>query len=235
MENQNIKDMKKTSLILIALVVLYACSNNDDNGSVTLSLSASNQNLKSGNNSQAATVVITDFQLSIRDVEFKKDESELNSTEYEFRGPYTVDLHSETDALTQTIGTADVPDGTYKVLRFKLHKDRDRQPTHPLYDRSMYMEGTIDGTPFVFWHDTSENFDYEHADGIVVAGGNVNISVHFIVDQFLNALHTIDLSEAMDDDQDGIIEINPDDDDGNGTIADQLKANIKEAADLIKP
>lgn len=227
--------MKKISLIVMALVLLYACSNDDDNGSVTLSLSASNQSLKASNNSLAATVVITDFQLSIRDVEFKKDESELNSTEYEFRGPYTVDLHSETDALTQTIGNADVPDDTYKVLRFKLHKDRDRLPAHPLYDRSMYMEGTIDGTPFVFWHDTSENFDYEHADGIVVAGGNVNISVHFTVDQFLSALYTIDLADATDEDQDGIIEINPDDDDGNGIIADQLKANIKEAADLIKP
>ena len=54
------------------------------------------------------------------------------------------------------------------------------------------------------------------------------------MDQFLSNLHTIDLSAANDEDQDGLIEINPDNDDSNGHLADLLKENIKAAANLIK-
>ena len=80
----------------------------------------------------------------------------------------------------------------------------------------------------------SENFDVENTGGIVIAGDDVEVDVQFVMDQFLNSLHTIDLATAVDADENGLIEINPDDDDGNGDIADKLKENIKEAADLIK-
>lgn len=222
--------MKKFALFFVALAILSACEK-EEQGSIMLSFKGENQTMKSA---EAQNVVITDFQLSFRDVEFKKDESDLDSNEIQFRGPYDVDLMSETEALNQTIGSVDVPDGTYKVLRFKLHKDRDRAETDLLYDRSVYMKGTINGIPFEFWHDTSENFDVENTEGIIVSGNQVNVTVYFRMDDFLSSLNTIDLSEALDGDEDGIIEINPDNDDDNSKIADQLKENIKEAADLIK-
>ena len=53
------------------------------------------------------------------------------------------------------------------------------------------------------------------------------------VDQFLNSLHEIDLSQAVDGNGDGLIEIHPNDPDGNKEIAELLKENIKEAADLL--
>nr|WP_321411112.1 hypothetical protein [uncultured Carboxylicivirga sp.] len=227
--------MKKINYLLLALIlVVSACSKDEEKSSVTLSLSGINQNLKASNINLVADVKIIDFKLSFRDVEFKVDESEFNTSEVQFRGPYDVDLMSETDALSQTIGTVDIPDGIYKVLRFKLHKDMDRLVSDPLYDRAIYMEGTIDGTPFEFWHDTSENFDFEYVEGITVAGNNVEINIKFVMDKFLNSLNTIDLSQATDEDGDGLIEINPDNEDGNSDIADMLKENIKEAADLIK-
>lgn len=226
--------MRRFSILFIVTILVISCSKDEESGSVSISFTGVNQTLKSVASVAASDVKITDFKLSFRNVEFKKDESHLDSNEVQFLGPYDVDLMSETEALTQTIGTVDIPDGTYKVIRFKLHKDRDRVETDDLYDRSLYMEGTIDGTPFEFWHDASENFDIENSGGIVVAKNNVEVSVQFTIDQFLNALHTIDLSEAVDEDKNGLIEINPDDNDGNGDIADKLKDNIKEAADLIK-
>ena len=58
--------------------------------------------------------------------------------------------------------------------------------------------------------------------------------MEFKIDQFLNSLYNIDLSLAQDKNQDGLIEINSGNDDGNSDIADKLKDNIKEAANLIK-
>ena len=51
--------------------------------------------------------------------------------------------------------------------------------------------------------------------------------------QFLSSLKQIDLNQALDGNKNGIIEIFPNDEDGNRDIADDLKDNIKETADLI--
>ena len=226
--------MKKNILFLTAILLFISCSKDNENGGVSLTFKGHNHTLKSATVFAEADVSITDFRLSIRDVEFKMDESDLDSSEVEFRGPFDVDLMNETGPLSQTIGNVEIPSGTYKVLRFKLHKSRDRASTDPLFDRSLYLEGTINGTPFEFWHDTSENFDTEKSGGIVVSDNEVDVVVQFNIDQFLSSLHIIDLSQATDSDEDGLIEINPDNDDDNGDIADALKENIKEAADLIK-
>ena len=224
--------MRKIAIILGALLVLLSCEKEES--SIQLTLSGVNTNLKSTQKNALAEVDINDFRLSIRDVEFKQDESDIDSTEVQFRGPYDVDMMSETDALSQTIGETPVQAGTYKVLRFKLHKSRDRDQSHPMYDRSIFMSGTIDGVPFEFWHDTSENFDVENTEGITVADNMVSVVVRFNIDHLLSSVHNIDLSQAVDGNQNGTIEINPNDADGNKEIAEQLKESIKMAADLIK-
>jgi len=224
--------MKKVAIILLTGILFVSCEK--DQNSVLLTFQGVNNVMKSVVTESSQHVVIEDFKLSIRDVEFKKDESHLDSLEVEFRGPFDLDLASPQDALSQTIGSAEVEPGLYKVLRFKLHKSRDRDMSHELYDRSLYIAGTIDGVPFEFWHDTSENLDVEHGSGIQVAEGQVNVTVQFRMDQFLSSLYSIDLAQAVDEDGDGLIEINPDNDDDNGGMADQLKENIKLAADLIK-
>ena len=218
----------------LGLIIVLATSCNKDNGGLSLRMNSKINTYSAKKSLKAGEVVITDFSLSIRDVEFKKDESDLDTLEVQFRGPYEYDLLLNSDGLTQTIGETDLVDGTYSVLRFKLHKSRDWPQTSRLYDRSLYLAGTIDGINFEFWHDTSENLDIENSAGIIVSGNTVNVVVTFDIDLFLSSLHQIDLSTAVDGDEDGLIEINPDNDDGNGDLADQLKDNIKLAADMIK-
>jgi len=218
---------------LIILIMASSCSK-DENGRLALSMSSKINTPASQKGLNLGAVVITDFSLSIRDVEFKQDESSLDSNEVQYRGPFELNMLISGSALSQTIGNIDLDDGTYSVLRFKLHKSRDWLQSSNLYDRSMYLAGTIDGTNFEFWHDTSENLDIENSAGIIVNSNTVNVDVSFDVDMFLSSLHQIDLSLAVDGDEDGLIEINPDNDDGNEDIADLLKENIKMAADLIK-
>ena len=49
----------------------------------------------------------------------------------------------------------------------------------------------------------------------------------------MSSLTQIDLGQATDDNNDGLIEIFPNDTDGNQDIAADLKENIKMAADLL--
>lgn len=234
------KTLKKLCLLSVA-IVMASCSNDSNEGKINLKLAALNSPGTSGKSVSVIgkgneNVVFTDFKISIRDVVFKNDDdpnSNLDTDEIQFRGPYQVDLLDGTDALTQTIGSIVVPDGLYKELRFKFHKDEDMQGNEDLFDKSIYIEGTIDGTPFVFWHDTSENLDVGRNTGVQVVDGTVNFTVTFNMEQFLSSFNEIDLSLATDNNQDGVIEIYPNDEDGNQDIADKLKENIKATADII--
>lgn len=227
------------SILLTLGLVITSCSKEESSeGRIQLTVSSTNPVAKFSiqNKENNANVIFTDFQISIRDVIFKNEDdpnSSLNTDEIQFRGPYQIDLLNGSDALSQTIGDVFVPDGKYKELRFKFHKDENLSSTNKLFDKSIYMEGTIDGTPFVFWHDTSENLDVGRTTGVVVTDGVVNFTVQFDISQFLNSLNTIDLSLAVDGNNDGLIEIHPNDDDGNQEIAQLLKENIKETADII--
>ena len=223
------------------ILFIVGCSNDSDESRIRLKVSATNVSGVSGKSAISAqkpneNVVFTDFRISIRDVVFKNDDdpnSNLDTDEIQFRGPYQVDLLDGSDAITQTIGDVVVPDGMYKELRFKFHKDEDLPSNDMLFDRSIYIAGTIDGTPFVFWHDTSENLDVGRSTGVEVSGGVINFTVEFDMSQFLSSLNQIDLMQATDGNQDGTIEIFPNDQDGNQDIADDLKENIKATADLI--
>jgi hypothetical protein len=180
------------------------------------------------------TVEITDFQISIRDVIFKISDDNADTSDIAFRGPFALDLLNGADAIAETIGNVAIPFGTYEEVRLKFHKDEDSPSSDPLYDRSIFIAGTIDGVPFEMWHDTSENLDIEKSGGFVIGEGELALTIDFSLSQFLNSEHQIDLSEATDGNEDGLIEINPNDPDGNKDIADDLKDNIKAAADLLE-
>lgn len=233
--------MKRLILFSLALfsLAIISCSKNESEGGINLSFSAVHSNASKMATSQKAlnsNVVFTEFKISIRDVVFKNDDdptSDLATDEIQFRGPYQIDLLKNENALSQTIGDVFVPDGLYKEMRFKFHKDEDLPATDKLFDKSIYVEGTINGIPFVFWHDTSENLDVGRDTGVSVKNGTVNFTVQFDISQFLSSLNQIDLSLATDSNDDGVIEIYPNDEDGNQDIADALKDNIKMAADLL--
>lgn len=230
-------------LAVIISMTLVSCNKDNESpvGSVTLKASTSGGNSftqggRIGGKTEAE-IIITDFQISIRDVYFKTDVDSDgkadDSTDVAFRGPYQLDLLNGADAVTQTIGTADVPNGEYNEMRFKFHKDYDMPTDHPLYDRSIFIAGTIDGVPFEMWHDTSENLDIGRNTGVIVNNNEVNLVINFTIEQFLNASVAVDLSTAVDGNQDGLIEINTNDPDGNKALADDLKENIKAAADIL--
>lgn len=222
--------------IIAGAVILGACTM-PENNDITLAFSATD--------GAAKTIVQTgiefsSFKLSIRDVEFKQDENDPDSVaEVYFTGPYMLDLLDTTGPVEQTIGSVEVPAGTYQEIRFKLHKTIDAATDPDLFDRSIYLNGTIDSVPFEMWHDTSENLDVGRATGIIVGDGPLDITINFDLQSFLDQTEAggvfIDLTTAKDGDNDGIIEINPSSDDGtiNRNLADDLKDNIKLVADLL--
>ncbi len=240
-------------IITFTVLMLGGCTDEMPVGQVQLQVATSGStNFTSGRigGRTELLVEITDFQISIRDVELEADgveydddnyngqdyESETDDDEFEinFEGPFQLDLLNDLDAVTETIGNLEVPNGLYEEIEFDFHKSENLPETHPLFDKSIYVAGTIDGTPFVMWHDTSEELEIEFENGLIIDENRVSVTITFTIEQFLNSLHSIDLSNAIDGNNDGVIEIHPNDPDGNRELAEQLKENIKEAADLLE-
>ncbi|MDH5717723.1 MAG: DUF4382 domain-containing protein [Spirochaetia bacterium] len=176
-------------------------------------------------------VVITDFQMSFRDI--KLDKLNATNSEIEFTGPFQIDLLNDTQSLTETIGSGEITAGTYKKVRFVLHKSTDIDTNHVLYDRSIYIAGTINGTNFIMHHDTSENIEIQSDAGIEVNENTTGLLVDINLD---NLLSGIDLTTAEDSNNDGLIDISPitNDDNINRDLAESLKDNIKLVADFLE-
>jgi hypothetical protein len=123
-------------------------------------------------------LVITRAQIVLREIELKRENDDLCETgegdddgceEFE-TGPMLVDL--PLGGAVETAITIEADTGTYDEIDFELHKPEDDGDSadaafiaaHPEFDRlSIRVEGTWNGTPFVFTSDVN----VEQENGLV--------------------------------------------------------------------
>lgn len=148
--------------------------------------------------------------------------------EFELRGPFELNLSSG----EITVVSVEIPVGEYKEIEFKM--DRGSNPTSDLYQKSILMRGKISGTPFEFFHTFSEDFevDYEDATQNLIITEDNNNSVVFEFD-LVSVFNLVDVSNATDANGNGVIEISPEDEDGNNQLANRIKNAIKAYVDLL--
>jgi hypothetical protein len=101
-----------------------------------------------------------------------------------------------------------------------------------MFNKSIEITGTINGTPFVFWHTIDEDFEIDYEDtnqNLVINNNSFDLVFNFDLNQVLSS---VDLSTAVDGDGDGLIEIGPNDTDGNRALANQIANSIEDSCDL---
>ena len=193
-------------------------------------------------------VVLESFVVNIREIELEFDEPENESeTEGEdgamkhvyedvkLKGPFVVDLLSQEGiGAVQQLASTSVPNAVYEEIEFKLH--RNDVSGDPMQGKSVYAKGTINGTPFIFWHDTDEEFEIDFEDAaknLSLNGQAVSVIINFNLALLFDSVHGIDLSAAQDGNENGIIEIDPLNTDGNGDLAQAIKNALEDVTDLI--
>src|SRR5690606_22275601 len=125
-----------------------------------------------------------------------------------------------------------LPNGRLEEIEFEFEKSVNPQST--LFNQSMRMEGTINGAPFVFWHDFEEEIEVEFEEGsehTIISNDENGLTINFDLTAVLDATPTVDLSSAVDGNGNGIIEIGPNDTDGNQALAQAMKQAIKAQID----
>lgn len=232
------------TLMLFGSILFVAC--NDDpsaNGTVILKMAATSPTGNSISGRTQATTVITDFKVSIREIEFEFDEEDDHfktdssfNEDVKLKGPFVLDVLEQNAFVEQLIATVNLPNARYEEVEFKLHKSTD---AGVMNGKSILITGTIDGTPFIFWHDTDEEFeiDFENAaTDLVINGNTAAMVINLQLDRLFSTVKGgVNLSLAMDGNGDGVIEINPGsiDNDGNKELAHAIKTLLEDVTDLI--
>jgi hypothetical protein len=243
--------LKKGLLVSCAIITLNSCSNDDSSSNEgKLSLSAtSTVPSKSAQaslmgKSQHLDIVITDFRMNVKEFELEiDDDSENDNNEqydddgyYDYKDDIELEGPFELDLLAGQISfiTADVPNGVYEELEFKFDKSDD--VTSDLFEKSVLIQGTLNGTPFIFWHDFEDEVevDFEDPQFDLTVQNNVDgLVINFDLTLVFNEAAGVDLSQATDGNNNGIIEISPNDTDGNNDLAQAIRNRIKAAIDLL--
>ncbi|MDI9256900.1 hypothetical protein [Flavobacterium sedimenticola] len=236
----------KMILALIAVVGFMAsCSNDDSSAANQMKIKARAMYNPAAANRNAegvalnSNVVLSSFKINLKEIEFEfaegSDDDSMNDDddgffngddEFELNGPFELDILNQ----NATVTTVTIPNGTYEEVEFELH--RSTNANSPMFNKSIEVTGTINGTPFVFWHNVDEDFEIDYEDtnqNLVVNNNSYDIVFNFDLNQVLSL---VDLSTAVDGDGDGLIEIGPDDTDGNQALANQIANSIEDSCEL---
>lgn len=240
--------LKKFKQPLIAILVasaFTACSDddpaqdiNDGKGKLGIYAAASYSPLAGKTTlNDGAVIQLSKFLVNVDEIELEyddiiDDDHFYNSgDDIELKGPFELDLLSPSPV---EIVVVNLPNGRLEEIEFEF--DKNENPDSELYKQSIRMEGTIDGAPFVFWHDFEEELEIEFDDGdsnIVIFNDENSVIINFDLTAVLDPTTGVDLSTALDGNGDGVIEISPKDTDGNRVLAEAMKQHIKAKIDLI--
>lgn len=225
---------------------LAACGDDAESpvSDVTVVAKASLESPSSGGRlaSGSSAVILNQFKINIREIEFEYADKDSDDDAIEnmyddvkLYGPFEIDLlNGQGSALDKVLATTSIPNGDFEEIEFKVHKSKDVAST--MFGKSVYASGTINGTPFVFWHDTDEEFEIDFEDvnkNISLRGQSQQVIINFNLGLLFDAVQGVDISKARDADGDGIITIDPKNTDGNKWLADLLKDALEDATDLI--
>lgn len=223
------KRVKALIGVMVLTISLASCSSDSSTGG-SMAISAKATYVNSAKT--ATGVVLNGFKINVREIELKVAAAagksgggdgngtgwDANGTydsndEAQLLGPWELDLLNQTAPLT----TVTVPNGTYSEVEFKLSPSL--VTTSPIFGKTVQITGTINGTPFVYWNNFDQKYEIHYQDAtqnLVISNGSYDVVLNYDLNQVVNA---INLSSAVDGNGNGIIEIGPNDTDGNNALA----------------
>lgn len=230
----------KALLIVSLAVFLSSCDKDDDNlknqTAIKFEASYLTATAKSSitKSAIAEAVVVESFKINIEEIEIEFDDddpmfaTDSVVTDYELEGPFEVDLMKDGNALSTTIvNNVELPSAAYEEIEFEFSESENS--ISDMYGKSIRIEGTINGTPFIFWSNEEIEIEIEFEELVYLdEASRAVLTVSFDLSSLFNpAVGGIDITSATDVNQNGIIEIYPEDPDGNSDLADLIWEKIE--------
>ncbi len=243
------------SFVLLALS-LSSCGQTDGTGSVAgtntgnpFSPEVAVKIIGTSNNTTTAKVDskllangidLTEARVVISSIRFRPlafcqaGESEVEEDDFDFDGPFVVDLLSNTSI--PTTDNVQLPAGSYCRVELKLDDlDDDVIPngidaSDAIVDQAVILRGTTQGgRPFHVFIEDNDEFRLENKQNGFAIGGNTNLDQFFIVFDLDLWFANVDFDNVSEGQ--GVILI---DEDNNEALHAKIVDNIKFSANLLK-
>lgn len=180
----------KASVALILTALLVACGGSSTSLSVRAGSPSAPKVARSALDLQNG-IVLSHVRIVVTKVEMElaktADAGLADLEEHEMKaGPFLIDLSGPTldSGTPATIASSDIPAGTYKEIKFKIHKPQTTEPgvsadagltAMANANASIIADGTIDGATFSY--STQLDVEQELEGNFVLDGGNVTLNI----------------------------------------------------------
>jgi len=174
--------------------------------------------------------VITDVRVSLDNVKLNlratsEDSKKPAIVHIRTNTPQTLSLVKDGQVIVAPIGSAMAYDGIYGKLDFDLVKAQDVPEDDEMYGYSVIAKATWFDTPAVMYIDLEDKMELMFNKGLEVKGAK-NLLLTMYMDKFLEGVSP---SLVADGNGDGLVEVGPNNEDGNGEAYEALLANIESA------
>lgn len=237
----------KAVMIISLAAFLSSCEEDDNNlksqSQTAIKFGATYQTAKStlAKSTHAEGVVIESFKINIEEIEIEFDdddplfETDSFADDYELDGPFEIDLMKDGNALETTIiNDLELPSAAYDEIEFEFSESENS--TSDMYGKSIWIEGTIDGTSFIFWSDEENEVEIEFDELVnLEEASKAVLKVSFELGNLFDPeAGGIDITSATDGNENGTIEIYPEDPDGNSDLADLICEKIEDIIEAFE-
>ncbi|QDH79046.1 hypothetical protein FKX85_08345 [Echinicola soli] len=128
--------------------------------------------------------------------------------------------------LTETMGTITLSQGDYSAITLKFQQNGDLAETDAMYEKTLKIDGNVNNQLMTIYTDTEEMLTAAAASGNISISGNQDIYLNFDINRLLE---NVDLTLAMDGNENGTVEIEPNNLDGNRDIYLTIIGNLENA------
>lgn len=231
--------MKKNSFMIwilaVASVGIVSCSSDDDATPVA-SVNLEARPMITSETTAPSVVAganLLEAQIRLREVGIiKSGESTGSNTPFGDTGVRQIPLLSSgLAAQTTSLGSARLEHGTYDRVTLRLDRGQQLPAADPMNNRSLSINGTVNGMLL------SIHTDVEEIITKTIQGGGLTLNANetLYLNINLNTLFTgIDLTTAVDGNQDGAIDIEPSNRDENRAIYTRMTDNLPNAITVSK-
>ncbi|MFC4874745.1 hypothetical protein [Negadavirga shengliensis] len=235
--------MKKTGIFknllytFSAAVIMASCTQNEEvpntqESEVTLTATVSSSTEPGARTASLVynNLTITDLRLSLDDVKLNlratsNDSNKPTIVHIRSGAPQVITLVKDGQIHDVLIGSAMAFNGVYGKLNFDLVKAVDVDEDDEMLGKSVIVKALWFDVPAVMYLDIEENVEVKFNQGIEVAGAQ-----DFLLTLYMDKLlEGVDPSLVSDGNGDGLIEVGPNDEDGNGEAYAAILANIESA------
>ncbi|MBD3630728.1 hypothetical protein [Cyclobacterium sp.] len=146
--------------------------------------------------------------------------------------PQTLVLISDGQAKVSAVGEGNTPKGNYQEIQFELYKNTAVENDDPMYGKSLWIDGEINGQTSQIWMDVESEIRAiaESEEGHEV-NENTELMLVFDLEELFQG---VDFEAAVDGNADGVIEVGPDDADGNSNLYGQIENNLESSVKFEK-